>query len=68
MKKLWAIRIVWCDGSHLGKDNIKLFDTRKDARIAKKNMKSLVGTVKGASMHQVCEDEKGLFLSKKVYY
>lgn len=68
MKKMWAVRIVWCDGSHLGKDNIKLFDTRKDARIAKKNMKSLVGTVKSANMHQVCEDEKGLFLSKKVYY
>lgn len=69
MKKLWAVRIVWCDGSHLGKDNIKLFDTRKDARIAKKNMKSLVGTVKGASMHRWYEDPNtGSFMSKAVFY
>lgn len=68
MKKIWAIRIVWCEGSHLGKDNIKLFDTRKDARIAKKNMKSLVGTVKSASMHRWCEGKECSFISKKVYY
>lgn len=68
MKKMWAIRVVWNHEQHLGKDNIKLFNTRKEARIAKKNMKALVGTVEHVSMHQVCEDEKGLFLSKKVYY
>lgn len=29
MKKMWAVRVVWEDGVHLGKDSIKLFNTRK---------------------------------------
>ena len=68
MKKLWAVRTIWCDEDYLGKDSIKLFDTRKDARIAKKKMKSLEGLVKVASMHRWYDNKEGSFISKKVYY
>lgn len=69
MKKMWAVRVVWEDGHHLGKDNIKLFDTRKDARIAKKKMKTLIGTVKSADIHRWYEDpNSGSFMTKVIYY
>lgn len=69
MKKMWAIRVVWNHEQHMGKDNIKLFDTRKDARIAKKNMKSLVGTVEHVSIHRWIEFSEGTcMLSRNVYY
>lgn len=69
MKKMWAIRVVWEQKQHLGKDNIKLFNTRKEARIAKKNMKALIGTVKSADIHRWYEDpSSGSFISKVIYY
>ena len=69
MKKMWAIRVVWERKQHLGKDNIKLFNTRKEARIAKKNMKALIGTVKSADIHRWYEDpSSGSFMSKVIYY
>ncbi|QEG08167.1 hypothetical protein PQC58_gp071 [Escherichia phage Paul] len=69
MKKMWAIRVVWEQKQHLGKDNIKLFNTRKEARVAKKNMKALIGTVKSADIHRWYEDpSSGSFMSKVVYY
>ena len=69
MKKMWAIRVVWEQKQHLGKDNIKLFNTRKEARIAKKNMKALIGTVKSADIHRWYEDpNSGSFMSKVIYY
>lgn len=69
MKKMWAIRVVWEQKQHLGKDNIKLFNTRKEARIAKKNMKALIGTVKSADIHRWYEDpSSGSFMSKVIYY
>lgn len=70
MKKMWAIRVVWEQKQHLGKDNIKLFNTRKEARIAKKNMKALVGTVKRADMHRWFEfsGDRGSYISGDVYY
>ena len=69
MKKMWAIRAVWEQKQHLGKDNIKLFNTRKEARIAKKNMKALIGTVKSADIHRWYEDpSSGSFMSKVIYY
>ena len=69
MKKMWAIRVVWEQKQHLGKDNIKLFNTRKEARVAKKNMKALVGTVKSADIHRWYEDpSSGSFMSKVIYY
>lgn len=69
MKKIWAIRVVWNLEQHLGKDNIKLFNTRKEARVAKKNMKALIGTVKSADIHRWYEDpSSGSFMSKVIYY
>lgn len=69
MKKMWAIRVVWEREQHLGKDNVKLFETREEARIAKKELKTLIGTVKRADIHRWYEDHSsGSFLSKKVYY
>lgn len=69
MKKMWAIRVVWEQKQHLGKDNIKLFNTRKEARVAKKNMKALIGTVKSADIHRWYEDpSSGSFMSKVIYY
>ena len=69
MKKMWAIRVVWEQKQHLGKDNIKLFNTRKEARVAKKNMKALIGTVKSADIHRWYEDpSSGSFISKVIYY
>ena len=69
MKKMWAIRVVQEQKQHLGKDNIKLFNTRKEARIAKKNMKALIGTVKSADIHRWYEDpNSGSFMSKVIYY
>lgn len=66
---MWAIRVVWEQKQHLGKDNIKLFNTRKEARVAKKNMKALVGTVKSADIHRWYEDpSSGSFMSKVIYY
>lgn len=40
MKKMWAIRVVWEQKQYLGKDTINLFNTRKEARIAKKEYES----------------------------
>ncbi|QBQ76501.1 hypothetical protein PQC57_gp073 [Escherichia phage vB_EcoP_WFI101126] len=69
MKKMWAVRVVWEQKQHLGKDNIKLFNTRKEARVAKKNMKALIGTVKSADIHRWYEDpSSGSFMSKVIYY
>ncbi|WIW36176.1 hypothetical protein [Escherichia phage pEC-N1203-2Af.1] len=69
MKKMWAIRVVWNHEQHMGKDNIKLFNTRKDARIAKKELKSLIGTVKRANIHRWIEFSEGTcMLSRSVYY
>lgn len=69
MKKMWAVRVVWEQRQHLGKDNIKLFNTRKEARVAKKNMKDLIGTVKSADIHRWYEDpSSGSFMSKVIYY
>lgn len=69
MKKMWAIRVVWNHEQHTGKDNIKLFNTRKEARIAKKDMKAMIGTVKSANIHRWYEDpSSGSFMSKVIYY
>lgn len=69
MKKMWAIRVVWNHEQHIGKDNIKLFNTRKEARVAKKSMKALVGTVKRADIHRWYEDpNSGSFMTKVIYY
>lgn len=68
MKKLWAVHTIWRDGSHLGQDSIQLFGTRKEARIAKKNMKSLVSLVENVKLHRWCESKECSFISKKVYY
>lgn len=69
MKKMWAIRIVWNHEQHMGKDNIRLFDTRKEARIAKKELKILGTTVKSADIHRWYEDpSSGSFMSKVIYY
>lgn len=70
MKKMWAIRVVWNHEQHMGKDNIKLFNTRKEARIAKKNMKALVGTVEHVSMHRWFEfsGNRGSYISGDVHY
>ena len=69
MKKMWAIRVVWEQRQHVVKDNIKLFNTRKEARIAKKDMKAMIGTVKSANIHRWYEDpSSGSFMSKVVYY
>lgn len=69
MKKMWAIRVVWEQRQHVVKDNIKLFNTRKEARIAKKDMKAMIGTVKSATIHRWIEFSEGTcMLSRNVYY
>lgn len=67
MKKLWAIRTVWSVEEHMGKDNIKLFNTRAEARRTKKNLKACK-VVSKVSMHRWCEGKECSFISKKVYY
>ncbi|AHI60848.1 hypothetical protein CH16_gp071 [Escherichia phage KBNP1711] len=69
MKKMWAIHVVWDLEQHMRKDNIKLFDTRKEARIAKKQLKTLGTIVKSADIHRWHEDPNtGSFMSKVIYY
>lgn len=69
MKKMWAIRVVWNLEQHMRKENIKLFDTRKEARIAKKQLKILGTIVKSADIHRWYEDpNSGSFMSKVIYY
>ena len=70
MKKMWAIRVVWDHEQHMGKDTIKLFNTRKEARIAKKNIKAMVGIVEHVSMHRWFEfsGDRGSYISGDVYY
>lgn len=69
MKKMWAIRVIWEQKQYLGKDTINLFNTRKEARIAKKSMKALVGTVEHVSIHRWVEFSEGTcMLSRNVYY
>ena len=69
MKKMWAIHVVWDLEQHMRKDNIKLFDTRKEARIAKKQLKTLGTIVKSADIHRWYEDANtGSFMSKVIYY
>lgn len=68
MKKLWAIRTVWSVEEHMGKDNIKLFNTRAEARRTKKNLKACK-VVSKVTMHRWYEDPNtGSFISKVVYY
>lgn len=69
MKKMWAIRVVWDLDQHTRKDSIKLFDTRKEARIAKKQLKILGTIVKSADIHRWYEyPNSGSFMSKVIYY
>lgn len=68
MKKLWAIRIVWRVEERVGKDTIKLFNTREEARLTKKNLKACK-VISKVSMHRWYEDPNtGSFMSKAVFY
>ncbi|QWY14174.1 hypothetical protein PQC41_gp069 [Escherichia phage vB_EcoP_SU7] len=68
MAKLWAVRVKWAN-KDLGGDCLKLFDTRQEARLAKKATKAL-GLAEKVEIHRWIENihNSAGFISSKVYY
>lgn len=68
MAKLWAVRVKWAN-KDLGGDCLKLFDTRQEARLAKKDTKAL-GLAEKVEIRRWFDNEgtgAGL-LTSKVHY
>ncbi|AFR52100.1 hypothetical protein ECBP2_0067 [Escherichia phage ECBP2] len=71
MDKLWAVRTKWANKA-LGGDCIQLFNTRQEARLAKKTIKATkaLGIAEKVEIHRWIENIQNSagFISSKVYY
>lgn len=68
MAKLWAVRVKWAN-KDLGGDCLKLFDTRQEARLAKKATKAL-GLAEKVEIHRWFQNDNNSAgsLTSKVHY